>query len=173
MTKPSKYFPSQISDDHFVEIVETATGKVEKRMGPMSESKVDKVEMGVLHRIDLERFFVRTGTDAALKREAQPSSTSCGLCGLGPSAPRHKKMDMQSYHLFEEEGPTITQLERAGIVSSDPNAKRTKPAGSSPTLRIACPVCLAPAGSYCLKNGRNEVQVIAHKRRREEEERTR
>ena len=54
MTK-SKYFPSQ-TNDHYVEIVETATGKVEKRMGPMSESKADKVEMGVLHRINLERF---------------------------------------------------------------------------------------------------------------------
>lgn len=56
--------------EFFVEIVETATRKVEKRMGPMSEYKADKVEMGVLHRIDLERFFVRTGTDAQLKKEA-------------------------------------------------------------------------------------------------------
>ena len=72
-----------------------------------------------------------------------------------------------------EPEPTVEALQRAGIISSEPNAKRTKPAGSSPALRIACPVCLAPAGSYCLKNGRNEVQVIAHKRRREEEERTR
>ncbi len=66
----SRYFPPQTPDDHYVEIVETATGKVEKRMGPMSEHKAEKVEMGVLHRIDLERFFVRTGTDAKLKGEA-------------------------------------------------------------------------------------------------------
>ena len=123
MTKPSKYFPSQISDDHFVEIVETATGKVEKRMGPMSESKADKVEMGVLHRIDLDRFFVRTGTDAALKKEAA------------------------------HDEPPVEALQRAGIVSSDPNAKRTKPAGSSPTLRIACPVCGAAGRLLLCEDG--------------------
>lgn len=54
-----------------------------------------------------------------------------------------------------------------------PCRRRQNSRPSSPALRIACPVCTAPAGSYCLKNGRNEVQVIAHKKRREEEERTR
>lgn len=54
---------------HYVEIVETKTGKVERRMGPMSENKADKVEMGVLMRIN-EDFFVRTGTADALAKEA-------------------------------------------------------------------------------------------------------
>lgn len=51
-----------------------------------------------------------------------------------------------------------------------------KPAGSSPALRIACPVCHAPAGSYCSKTvpyALGKRQTIAHKRRREKEERTR
>ena len=59
-------------------------------------------------------------------------------------------------------------------------AAPTKPAGSSPALRIACPVCGAAPGAYCTKRettgpDRGEVvqQTIAHKKRREEEERTR
>ena len=36
----------------------------------VSRGLFDKVEMGALHRIDLDRFFVRTGIDAALKKEA-------------------------------------------------------------------------------------------------------
>lgn len=72
-----------------------------------------------------------------------------------------------------EDRVTGQALQRAGIISSDPSAKRARPAGSSPALRIACPVCQAAPGSYCFKNGRNEVQVIAHKKRCEEEGRTR
>ena len=53
----SKYFPQQTSDEHYVEIVETATGVVEKRMGPMSEHKANKVERGVLQRIDTRSFL--------------------------------------------------------------------------------------------------------------------
>jgi len=53
----------------YVEIVEKTTGHVDKRMGPMHESKADKVEMGVLMRIN-EDFFVRTGTAEALAKEA-------------------------------------------------------------------------------------------------------
>jgi hypothetical protein len=70
---------------------------------------------------------------------------------------------------------TAERLAAAGIISSDPNAKRAKSAGSSPALRIACPVCDAPAGSYCTKlvDYKPVQQTIAHKRRREEEERTR
>jgi hypothetical protein len=52
---------------HYVEIVETATGKVDKRMGPMMEEKAEKVERGVLLRIN-EDFHVRTGTAAALEK---------------------------------------------------------------------------------------------------------
>lgn len=59
-----------MSDTHYVEIVEIATGKVEKCMGPMPEAKADTVERGVVRRIDDERFFVRTGTREELDREA-------------------------------------------------------------------------------------------------------
>lgn len=59
-----------------------------------------------------------------------------------------------------------------------------KAAGSSPALRIACPVCGAAPGARCTKTelvraggvlaGSCQVQqTIAHKKRREEEERTR
>jgi hypothetical protein len=74
----------------------------------------------------------------------------------------------------KEAEPTLAQLKRTGIISSDPSSK-AKPAGSSPTLRIACPVCLVPAGVYCTKlvDYKPTQQTIAHKRRREEEERTR
>jgi hypothetical protein len=79
---------------------------------------------------------------------------------------------------------TVETLQRAGIISSDPNAKKAKPAGSSPALRIACPVCRAAAGALCTKTelvrsggvlagSRQVTQTIAHKKRREEEERTR
>ena len=73
----------------------------------------------------------------------------------------------------EDVEPSLLALQRAGIVSSPPTPP--KPAGSSPALRIACPVCQAPAGAYCFcfKNGRNEVQVIAHKKRREAEKKSR
>jgi hypothetical protein len=70
----------------------------------------------------------------------------------------------------EDEDVTIEALQRAGIVSSAPTL--AKPAGSSPALRIACPVCAAPPGAYCMK-GHGKIQVIAHKRRREMEEATR
>lgn len=54
---------------HYVEIVETKTGAVERRMGPMAEAKAAKVESGALMRISND-FFVRTGTAEALAKEA-------------------------------------------------------------------------------------------------------
>jgi hypothetical protein len=56
-----------------------------------------------------------------------------------------------------------------------PQMPATKPVGSSPALRIECPVCHALPGAYCTKmvDYKTERQTIAHKRRREEEERTR
>ncbi len=60
---------SASAEDHFVEIVETATGKVEKCMGPMSEGKAAACERGIMRNLDAERFFVRSGTRAALDAE--------------------------------------------------------------------------------------------------------
>lgn len=39
-------------------------------------------------------------------------------------------------------------------------------AGSSPALRVRCPVCEQPAGDYCMKDD-GSPQIIAHKKRRE------
>jgi hypothetical protein len=64
-----------------------------------------------------------------------------------------------------DDAPAFTQFERGGTSAE-------KPAGSSPALRIPCPVCAAPPGAYCMK-GHGKIQVIAHKRRREQEEATR
>jgi hypothetical protein len=55
---------------------------------------------------------------------------------------------------------------------SQPPLVRTEPAGSSPALRIACSMCGVPVGEYCI-NAHKKQQTIAHKRRREEEVRTR
>ena len=43
----------------FVEIVETATGLVVKRMGPMSESQAFRVLKGVLINLNTEQYHVR------------------------------------------------------------------------------------------------------------------
>lgn len=72
---------------------------------------------------------------------------------------------------------TAERLAAIGIIISEPRIVRGKPAGSSPALRIACAQCGAAVGAYCTKtSGRTpwvQQQTIAHKRRREEEERTR
>jgi hypothetical protein len=46
-------------NDWYVEIVETETGKVEKRMGPMSERKAEKVEDGANINLDHENYHTR------------------------------------------------------------------------------------------------------------------
>jgi LSD1 subclass zinc finger protein len=53
-----------------------------------------------------------------------------------------------------------------------PQTPEAKPVGA---LRIKCPVCHALPGVYCTKmvDYKMVTQTIAHKRRREEEERTR
>jgi hypothetical protein len=47
------------NDTWFVEIVDSETDKVVKRMGPMSERKAEKVERGAEINLDHEHFFVR------------------------------------------------------------------------------------------------------------------
>lgn len=44
----------------YVEIVEIATDRVVKRMGPLSEPKAERVERGALINLDRDRFYVRT-----------------------------------------------------------------------------------------------------------------
>lgn len=44
----------------YVEIVEDETGKVERRMGPMSERRAERVADGASINLDHERFSVRT-----------------------------------------------------------------------------------------------------------------
>jgi hypothetical protein len=43
----------------YVEIVELATNKIEKRMGPMPERKAERVMGGVDINLDNERFISR------------------------------------------------------------------------------------------------------------------
>lgn len=51
----------------YVEIVRRSDEKVVKRMGPMSERKADRVEMGVMMNLNAEDYWVETKqSDAAL-----------------------------------------------------------------------------------------------------------
>ncbi len=57
------------SEEYFVEVVDSSTREVVERLGPMSESKADRVEHGLLINLNHDAFFTRTGTDAELKKE--------------------------------------------------------------------------------------------------------
>jgi hypothetical protein len=43
----------------YVEIVETASGEILERMGPMEEAKADRVERGALINMDRDNFHTR------------------------------------------------------------------------------------------------------------------
>lgn len=43
----------------YVEIVEYVTDRVEKRMGPMSDRKAERVDNGANINLDHERFYTR------------------------------------------------------------------------------------------------------------------
>jgi hypothetical protein len=43
----------------YVKIVETETGEVVERMGPMDEAKADRVERGALINMDRDNFHTR------------------------------------------------------------------------------------------------------------------
>jgi hypothetical protein len=58
------------AEDHFVEVVETESGTVVECLGPMTESKADRTERGIQINMNHERYFTRTGTRAALDKEA-------------------------------------------------------------------------------------------------------
>jgi len=49
--------------DTFVEIVDLATNKVVKRIGPMTESKADVAMRGVDRNLDHDRFISRFSTE--------------------------------------------------------------------------------------------------------------
>jgi hypothetical protein len=48
-----------IKDNHYVEIVETKTNKVEKRMGPYSINKAEKVQSGAEINLNFESYHTR------------------------------------------------------------------------------------------------------------------
>lgn len=48
-----------MTDNYFVEIVETATDKVEERLGPHSKRTAERIESGAEINLDHERFYVR------------------------------------------------------------------------------------------------------------------
>lgn len=43
----------------FVEVVDAKTGKVVKRVGPVTERKADRVEGGMTVNLDHEHYFTR------------------------------------------------------------------------------------------------------------------
>jgi hypothetical protein len=61
---------SQKDSSFYVEIVELATNKIEKRMGPMPELKAERVMAGVDINLDSTRFVSR------VVRSAQPAKRS-------------------------------------------------------------------------------------------------
>ena len=98
--------------------------------------------------------------------------------GGGPRVLRRPDESVVTRPLPDVE-PTLEALQARGIISSPPVSVRAgRAAGSSPALRIACPVvgCERPPGEYCIKaneDGFPVRQTIAHKKRRELEEKTR
>lgn len=44
---------------HYVEVVNARTAEVVKRMGPMDESKAERVERGVLINMNRDDYFTR------------------------------------------------------------------------------------------------------------------
>ncbi len=48
-----------IKDNHYVEIVEIKTKKVEKRMGPYSINKAEKVQRGAEINLNWDSYFTR------------------------------------------------------------------------------------------------------------------
>jgi len=48
-----------IKDNHYVEIVEIKTKKVEKRMGPYSINKAEKVQCGAEINLNFDSYFTR------------------------------------------------------------------------------------------------------------------
>jgi hypothetical protein len=47
----------------------------------------------------------------------KPKRVLCELCGLGRSAPRHHRLDMQAHHAFE--GPAPLQIPPGAILIED------------------------------------------------------
>ena len=48
-----------MSEQFFVEIVETATDKVHRRLGPNSQARAEKVDGGVNINLDHEQYYTR------------------------------------------------------------------------------------------------------------------
>lgn len=64
------------ADDHFIEVVETATGKVVDSLGPMSESRAERADRGLQHNMNHERYHSRTGTRAELDKQAREAAAA-------------------------------------------------------------------------------------------------
>lgn len=47
----------------YVEVVNAKTNEVSRRLGPMSESKADRVESGILINLNHEDYFTRIVED--------------------------------------------------------------------------------------------------------------
>lgn len=49
-------------DRYYVRIIHSATGKIEREMGPMSRAKAERVERGALINMDIENFHTEIVT---------------------------------------------------------------------------------------------------------------
>lgn len=59
MSAAKRRSAQQAEEQFFVEVVEFETDKIERRLGPMSERKADRVEDGILSTLDLDRYYTR------------------------------------------------------------------------------------------------------------------
>lgn len=84
-------------DVYFVEIVEHATGKVERRMGPMSERKADKVDTGANINLDHERYFTRIVETFCGLPPVTDLTVNTGLATVFAVATPHRWFFLASY----------------------------------------------------------------------------
>lgn len=49
--------------EYFVEVVNKRNGKVEKRLGPLTERRADQVDVGANRLINRDEFYTRIVTD--------------------------------------------------------------------------------------------------------------
>ena len=54
--------------NYYVRVIETETGEEIKNLGPMSEGKADKVELGLLRNMNRDKFHTAITVDLRCKK---------------------------------------------------------------------------------------------------------